>query len=328
MTEMTIGQWNQANRHMIWSIYNYKDWERIDQDTFTSEEEARRAYETVRLDLAAPDGLPDGSYTLVCHGFNNRRGRADGALIRQGKCDPDSFDQAAYTALCRAYNIDPDHPATRRLSAPSLLHRKPHLGPRRTGDTGISRLLTNAATDRDRPNTKQNNTMQERHAMDQTALRQLERQLTVIETEQKRLAQLAAHFRGVLSFYRNDQEPLRKPESQYLREHIRLTLLVNGQPMHAAKILEALQANAITVPGRDPAANLRSHMSSDPDQRFKPVGQGAWALTEWDNAPPSSPPQLETPEVTPAVTPVVPELPETAPTCSSRPPSEDLQPVF
>ena len=54
----------------------------------------------------------------------------------------------------------------------------------------------------------------------------------------------------------------------------------SGKPTYyknlAAKILEA----GITIPGRDPAANLLSHMGRD--DRFKRVKRGTYALAEWN----------------------------------------------
>jgi hypothetical protein len=52
-----------------------------------------------------------------------------------------------------------------------------------------------------------------------------------------------------------------------------------GKPMHYRKLAEVLAADRVYVPGRNPAANLVTHLSRD--SRFRRVRRGTYGLQEW-----------------------------------------------
>ena len=52
-----------------------------------------------------------------------------------------------------------------------------------------------------------------------------------------------------------------------------------GQPVYYKDLAERLRESGVTIPGRDPQANLLSYIARD--QRFKRIARGTYALTEW-----------------------------------------------
>jgi hypothetical protein len=55
-----------------------------------------------------------------------------------------------------------------------------------------------------------------------------------------------------------------------------------GSPIHYKAMAEILSTKGVYVPGRDPAANLLSHMSRD--SRFRRFARGTYGLQHWDSA--------------------------------------------
>ena len=57
------------------------------------------------------------------------------------------------------------------------------------------------------------------------------------------------------------------------------TLAAEDKPIHYRELAELLAAKGVYVPGRDPAANLLSHMSRD--SRFRRFERGTYGLQHW-----------------------------------------------
>lgn len=57
------------------------------------------------------------------------------------------------------------------------------------------------------------------------------------------------------------------------------TLAAKAAPIHYRELAEILAAKGVYVPGRDPAANLLSHMSRD--SRFRRFERGTYGLQHW-----------------------------------------------
>lgn len=57
---------------------------------------------------------------------------------------------------------------------------------------------------------------------------------------------------------------------------------VKGSPIHYKDIALILSTKGVYVPGRDPAANLLSHMSRD--SRFRRFDRGTYGLQHWNAA--------------------------------------------
>jgi hypothetical protein len=54
-------------------------------------------------------------------------------------------------------------------------------------------------------------------------------------------------------------------------------------PVHYRDLAEGIMSQGVPIPGKDPVANLLSHISRD--QRFVRVGAGTYALAEWGITP-------------------------------------------
>lgn len=116
---MTIGQWNQQEHPIRWSIYDpesYAQYEQeaaripLDRDGYpTPDNEARfrAAYTRITLNLAAPPEAPDGVYP-VFHQNLGRTGRGEGAVIEQRRFRLPETADAALSAVCQAMNTTPD----------------------------------------------------------------------------------------------------------------------------------------------------------------------------------------------------------------------------
>ena len=56
-----------------------------------------------------------------------------------------------------------------------------------------------------------------------------------------------------------------------------------GQPIYYKDIADRLIDAGVSIPGRDPQANLLSYIARD--QRFRRIGRGMYSLTEWGLKP-------------------------------------------
>ena len=100
------------------------------------------------------------------------------------------------------------------------------------------------------------------------------------------LKEKVAHFEGVLDFYLKQQDD--DEENGALKRTISARagayriLRQAGKPLHKNTIYESLRGMGIEVGGQNPSHNISAHLSLDP--RIKSVGDGHWALVEWDDA--------------------------------------------
>jgi hypothetical protein len=62
-----------------------------------------------------------------------------------------------------------------------------------------------------------------------------------------------------------------------------LAKLDNAKPVHYRDLADLITAQGKLIPGREPAANLISHLSRD--KRFVRTGRGMYALAEWGLRP-------------------------------------------
>ena len=66
-----------------------------------------------------------------------------------------------------------------------------------------------------------------------------------------------------------------------------MTQRAERKPMHYRELADLILAEGKLIPGRDPAANLISHLGRD--DRFVRTGRGLYALAEWGLAPAKKP---------------------------------------
>lgn len=59
------------------------------------------------------------------------------------------------------------------------------------------------------------------------------------------------------------------------------------QPIHYRELANTIMADGNLIPGKDPAANLLSHISRD--ERFVRVASGTYGLSEWGLEPAAKP---------------------------------------
>ncbi len=102
----TVADWRPPNYHMVWSIYDKYDWETHTQKDFQYESEEDDSYSRIRLDLTAPAGLPNGSYTAVV--YLKEKGTCSGVLVRNNLFMPEETDRAVFNAMLRAEGKDPE----------------------------------------------------------------------------------------------------------------------------------------------------------------------------------------------------------------------------
>ena len=102
---MTIGEWWNLGFKMVWSINDEDSWREFDKiDTYTcTEEQWKEAYDNILLDFTAPEELPDGTYTVMHHGYYWAKGF--GALVQNRQFIPVPTEAAILEAVCQSYGI-------------------------------------------------------------------------------------------------------------------------------------------------------------------------------------------------------------------------------
>lgn len=119
--------------------------------------------------------------------------------------------------------------------------------------------------------------------MSTQTIRQLQRTLEAIEAEAEKLNKLAEHFRGVIDYYNElgiEPDSASSPGVD-LKDEIERVLESAGIPLHPRQIHSRLLERGVVVRGENPINNTRAHMSGDPQERFRPQGDGTWALAKW-----------------------------------------------
>ena len=114
-----------------------------------------------------------------------------------------------------------------------------------------------------------------------TDLETCEARLAEVEAERNNIANMAAHYRGVLEDYPQweGSTPIRRLPSEELRDTIAQILDEAQTQLHYRVIYQKLLDIGIHVPGGDPVKNTGAHLSGDP--RFVSMGQGEWTLAKW-----------------------------------------------
>ena len=125
----------EYNRHpyymMDWSIYKQESYDAYEEAECAflnalrreglSHEETERilrgrnrlpgGYWDIELDMSAPEGLPDGEYTIYDEFTSEfsgyHYGEGHGAIVKDGQFEPASTDNACYAAVCQYYGADP-----------------------------------------------------------------------------------------------------------------------------------------------------------------------------------------------------------------------------
>ena len=109
---ITIGQYEQLETRMVWSIYNRESSDAFDAKKFTSEKGYHSAFQDIELDMSAPVGLQDGIYTILHSNYRRsggyQVGAADGARIENGLFVPESTDKACYIAVAKSLGMSED----------------------------------------------------------------------------------------------------------------------------------------------------------------------------------------------------------------------------
>ena len=104
----TIGTWKEHGSPMHWEICDEESWRAYQAGAYATEEEDRAAYHRVKLDLRAPEGAPNGIYTVVNHSIWDTVGEATGAEVRNGYFVPGPTARACFEALCNSDGVTPE----------------------------------------------------------------------------------------------------------------------------------------------------------------------------------------------------------------------------
>ena len=101
---MTLEEWNQKHFIMDWSIHDHESWREYCDTEFATAEEEQKAFRSIKLDLRAPKGTPDGLHTLLCL-QGGEEGRTAGVIVRNGEFIPENIAAACLEAVCHSYGI-------------------------------------------------------------------------------------------------------------------------------------------------------------------------------------------------------------------------------
>ena len=108
---MTIGEWNSKPFNMVWSIYNEESYNEYDDKPYgSSPEKDVEDYESILLDLTAPEGVPDGMYPVYhCAGLNKHdEGKSVGVMVCNGQFVPEPTQASVFEAVCQSYGVTAD----------------------------------------------------------------------------------------------------------------------------------------------------------------------------------------------------------------------------
>jgi hypothetical protein len=97
--------------------------------------------------------------------------------------------------------------------------------------------------------------------------------------ERRRLEQRAKALETVMSTYQagqsgNSTRPATAAQGRHFLD-VAYDILIKEGDLYYERLAGRLQEGGVTIPGRNPGANLIAHMSRDP--RFKRTGRGTYA---------------------------------------------------
>lgn len=117
MDQPTVAEWRRRCPHMNWEIYDKESQAAMESLTFHDNRQLAEAHDRLLLDLNAPRGLPDGSYTITCD-RGPRQASAPGVIIQGGRFSPENIHDAALEATCRSFGTDPRQVTQGHAKAP------------------------------------------------------------------------------------------------------------------------------------------------------------------------------------------------------------------
>lgn len=102
--------------------------------------------------------------------------------------------------------------------------------------------------------------------------------------ERRRLEQRARALESVISTYQTGSESARAARAQLTESphrhflDVAYDVLRKEGPLYYETLLDRIQDTGITIPGRNPGANLIAHMGRDP--RFRRTARGTYGASE------------------------------------------------
>ena len=122
---------------------------------------------------------------------------------------------------------------------------------------------------------------------------QLDEELQELRARQCELGEAIAHKEGQLRNLRElldsegyameDARGEDRPPNGSIGDAAFALIKEIGQPVYYKELAERLGESGVTIRGRDPGANLISHLARD--RRFARVARGTYALSEWGLRP-------------------------------------------
>ena len=106
-TEMTQGDWREAGFAMVWAITDRASYRAFDDREYPDDDSFNKAFDAVKLNLAAPAGLADGEYR-VYHKSYNGKGWGSGVTVKDGHFIPVPTENGVLCAVAQSYYVDPD----------------------------------------------------------------------------------------------------------------------------------------------------------------------------------------------------------------------------
>ena len=98
---MNSQQWTDLQLPMVWSVYGRESLQAY-RNRSPEEQNHPTKLGEVELDLRAPQGLPDGTYTVRHYGG----GRSEGAIVLDGAFEPSNIANVCLEAVCASQGRD------------------------------------------------------------------------------------------------------------------------------------------------------------------------------------------------------------------------------
>lgn len=121
MDQPTVSEWRRRRPHMTWEIFDKESVAAMDSLALKDNRDLCEAHDRLLLDLNAPRGLPDGSYTITCD-RGPVDGFAPGVIVEHGRFSPENIHDAALAATCHSFRMDLDAVRNGRDRAPDHVH--------------------------------------------------------------------------------------------------------------------------------------------------------------------------------------------------------------